>query len=324
MESASDNHSFMSDIMKMWDVWWASAYLMQGVLILIGNALTIAVFRKRRAALKKPSLLLINMSFADLLVGVGEIVLSAYALLRVEVVDHLALVVVSWISFTITASIATLAVIAVERAFAVIKPFQHRAAPTAYYHRAIGLVWALAIIVATLFGLYIEQVSPCARIGIVGIYSSCLLTIALSYFMIWRSLSNKQMGQLNVHGQERNSKLAQTLSIVTLISMCCWLPIQALSLPPSSKTFLSGSVTLRLSFLFIEFMNSLFNPVVYVLRMPDFRQELKRLFVGNCCRDRQEVMPMATITGRTVGEGSHSSSFGESGSYRRGSPQENY
>ena len=323
MESASDNHSLMSDIMKMWDVWWASAYLMQGVLILIGNALTIAVFRKRRAALKKPSLLLINMSFADLLVGVGEIVLSAYALLRVEVVDHLALAIVSWITFSITASIATLAVIAVERAFAVIKPLQHRAAPTAYYHRAIGLVWGLAIIVVTLFGLYIEQVFPYTRFVVVVIYSSCLLTIALSYFMIWRSLSNKQMGHLNVHGQERNANLAKTLSILTLVSMCCWFPIQVLTLLPSAKIFVHAG-PIHLCFVFLEFMNSLFNPVVYVLRMPDFRQELKRLFVGKCCRDRQEVMPMATITGRTVGEGSNSLSFGKSGSYRRGSPQENY
>ena len=313
----------MSSIGKTLGVWWSSAYLMQGVLILIANALTIAVFRKRRAALKKPSLLLINMSFADLLVGVGEIVLGAHELLRVDPVDHLVLTVASWITFSITASIATLAVIAAERAFAVIKPLQHRAAPTAYYHRAIGLVWALAIIVVILFGLYIEQVFPYTRFVVVVIYSSCLLTIALSYFMIWRSLSNKQMGHLNVHGQERNANLAKTLSIVTLVSMCCWVPIQVLTLLPSAKIFvLAGPI--YLSFLCLEFMNSLFNPVVYVLRMPDFRQELKRLFDGKCCRDRQEVIGMANLTGRTVSEGCHSLSFGKSGSYKRGNPQENH
>ena len=69
------NGSVMGGIGQTFDVWWSSAYLIQGVLILIGNALTIAVFRKRRAALKSPSLLLINMSFADLLVGVRETVI---------------------------------------------------------------------------------------------------------------------------------------------------------------------------------------------------------------------------------------------------------
>ena len=69
------NCSVMGGIGQTFDVWWSSAYLIQGVLILIGNALTIAVFRKRRAALKSPSLLLINMSFADLLVGVRETVI---------------------------------------------------------------------------------------------------------------------------------------------------------------------------------------------------------------------------------------------------------
>ena len=293
----------MSDMTKRLNVWWSSAFLMQGVLILIGNALTIAVFRKRRAALKKPSLLLINMSFADLLVGVGEIVISAYAVLRPDLEYHLVFTVGSLMSFAMTASIATLAVIAVERSFAVKKPLQHRAAPTAYYHRAIGLVWALATIVVILFGLYFIQVSPYTRFVAVVIYSACLLTIALSYFTIWRSLSNKETGHLNVHRQERNAKLAKTLSIVTLISMCCWLPIQVWILLPSSETFTNAN-PFHLSFLLLEFMNSLLNPLVYALRMPDFRQELKRLFVGKCCRDRQEVMPMTTITGRTVGEGS--------------------
>ena len=53
---------------------WTAIFALEMLITLMGNAIAIAVFWKQRSTLKRTCYLLINLTVADLLVGIGEIV----------------------------------------------------------------------------------------------------------------------------------------------------------------------------------------------------------------------------------------------------------
>ena len=88
----------------------------------------------------------------------------------------------------------------------------------------------------------------------------------------------------------RQRKLTVTLFIMTIVSLLLWLPYVVYNFVPfsvldtkfSSLTYLR----LRLSFTLLRHTNSLVNPIIYTIRMPEFRKALPILFKR---RQRQNV-----------------------------------
>ena len=52
---------------------WMIAFSLESLAIIVGNTISIVVFWKQRSSLKRTCYLLINLSVADLMVGVGVI-----------------------------------------------------------------------------------------------------------------------------------------------------------------------------------------------------------------------------------------------------------
>lgn len=52
---------------------WMIGFSLESLAIIVGNTISIVVFWKQRSTLKRTSYLLINLSIADLMVGVGVI-----------------------------------------------------------------------------------------------------------------------------------------------------------------------------------------------------------------------------------------------------------
>lgn len=52
---------------------WMIGFSLESLAIIVGNAISIAVFWKQRSTLKRTSYLLINLSVSDLMIGVGVI-----------------------------------------------------------------------------------------------------------------------------------------------------------------------------------------------------------------------------------------------------------
>ena len=140
-------------------------------MIILGNAFTIFVFSAptRTSHIRRTCYLLINLAFADLFVGITEpIILGTIKfhdmrvtttkprgmnernILRGKRENALPGV---WIPgamqlFSSSASVFFLALISLERAFAVLKPLRHRVVSTRVY--SIVVVWAVGIFI---FGL---------------------------------------------------------------------------------------------------------------------------------------------------------------------------
>ena len=177
-----------------------------------------------------------------------------------------------------TASVFFLALISLERAFALMWPLRHRATSTSTYIYGVLLVWTAAITVGVSCLLVVLGV---LKYRFFMAFSSvviilCLITVSLSYLAIRTSLAQQNPAIDNGHNRqddERNKKLSRTLFIVIGASVIFWFPglvvYYVFSLSSVILIFLCGTM--------LHANNSLVNPIIYSLRMPVFRETVKRL-----------------------------------------------
>ena len=172
-----------------------------------------------------------------------------------------------------------LTVTSLDRMHATIRPFRHRLIKKWVYGVTIAGVWVSAAMVSTavltlevyVYGkefLYLLQ-SYCFL---------CLLVICVSYSSIVVKFLCGAHPQH--HGAvRRQGKLTVTLFIMTIVSLLMWLPHAVFIFLPSSK-FLSFQESSRLNYSLnsLVLMNSLVNPIVYTIRIPEFRKALLVLF----------------------------------------------
>lgn len=252
----------------------------QGVIIILGNFLAIVVFWRRRLTLKRTSYLLINLATADFIVGVAEL---SFATKKRLLNGNPGDITTSRIANTLTtlsisASIYSLAIIALERVVAILKPLRHRTAKTSSYVCSIVFIWLLsAFNVATVLvqDLYFGPGHGVVRPILASLFTACLVVICCSYVTIWCHASKRVR-------DARSQKLAVTLAIVTVFSLFTLVPSQVIMMTVknnfSNPYFFFAWILL--------FGNSMVNPFLYVLRMPEFRRETKILFqqVQTCIR----------------------------------------
>ena len=285
--------------------WWYLLFLLEGTSISIANIITTVIFWRRRSALKRAAYLLINLALADILVGLSVISFGAIGVIarRFSIYGTEAKVVIALLFLGFTASICSLAVIAVERAFAINKPMRHRTAPTAYYWRGLSLVWitaALTTAIMSIWSVFPQRDLVELQYVVAAVYLVLLFFVCLSYCSILWATSRRSpaLGQRDL----QNRKLAKTLSIVTFFSLATVIPGVIGTLTPKEGM---GSINTDgfFTLVFLQFSNSLINPFVYALRMPEFRREFKGLCAGltvNWPWSREEVIPMADVGARAV------------------------
>ena len=165
---------------------------------------------------------------------------------------------------------------------ATIRPFRHRLIKKWVYGVTIAGVWVLGAMVTAMFFIitlrygeyliYMYGQSYCCL---------CLFVICVSYSSIvikflWGA-HPQHHGAAN-----RQKKLTVTLFIMTIVSLVMWLPYAVFTFlePSIIMKFLSSKelerLDISLSILFL--MNSLVNPIVYTIRIPEFRNALLVLF----------------------------------------------
>ena len=130
-------------------------YTLEAVLIVVGNAFPIFVFWTERSPLKRTYFLLINLAVADLLVGIKEFIIigtakshnvgEGYCFLMRRRANPIA----AFLLVFSGTSVYFLALISIERAFAVLWPIRHRITNSRLYNCSIVIVWAVGL---ALFG----------------------------------------------------------------------------------------------------------------------------------------------------------------------------
>ena len=259
-----------------WNIFWSSAFGLLAVLIVTGNFFSIWVFHRQRSR-KRSYFLLISLAVADLMVGLFAIPL--FITRRSTRHSHLRwLLSTSFDAFTGLTSIYTLAVISLERMFAIVCPLRHRTLTSRNYIYAIAIPWMVAAVFVTVLILYSYEIikHPSYRFLLLLFQTTPLLTMCVAYFSIW--IKRKSTKGIRNHRAARESKLANTLFLVSGASLITWTPYQMIN----NLSYFEGlgfRISLTIFYLskILQFSNSLVNVVIYPQRIPEFKTILKNI-----------------------------------------------
>ena len=272
---------------------WFAVFLTVFVAIVTVNLLSIILFIKNRSLRTRAMYLVINLTIADMFVGgFSHFALLGFLAYSCDIVkmnlSHELVAIIAYIStflyisFPLT-SLTNIAVISLDRMHATIRPFRHRLIKKWVYGVIIAGVWVSAAVVSTA-GLRLQQYEEEWRhLYLLQSYCClCLLVICVSYSsIVVKFLCGAHPERHG--GANKQRKLTVTLFIMTIVSLLVWLPYAVfifLVYQPSKKKILSFYELERseLSLIILYFMNSLVNPIVYTIRIPEFRKALLLLF----------------------------------------------
>ena len=215
---------------------WSCALASEAVVTVLGNLLTIVLFtfnKKLRA--KKSLYLVINMAFADLVLGGASLPLFVYLITATRSRLYFsAFPTFLKIIFTVSsmASFTTAALIsAAERFYAIFWPLKHRTISRVRAYKLVILTaWTLAIFFSTVYILLFLLPSPRAVFAFGTLYSLFLIvTICGLSIIIWRKIQQKSVPcHQNRHMQIR--RLTKALSLVSVVTLSTMIPAIILNL----------------------------------------------------------------------------------------------
>ena len=284
---------------------WFAVFLTVSVAIVTVNLLSIILFIKNRSLRTRAMYLVISLTVADMFVGgfshffLFQHLSDSCDIMKMNLSPELIVIVTFlhlWFPLT---SLTNIAAISLDRLHATIRPFRHRLIKKWVYGVTIAGVWVLAAMVTAmclipllrfreyLFGIYFTQSYCCL----------CLFVICVSYSII---IAKFLCGAHPQHhgAANRERKLTVTLFITTIVSLLMWLPYAVYTFVflgiVKFLSFQELELHLHFSLTILYLMNSLVNPVVYTIKMPEFRKALLLLFKRQR-RQNAQVIPLHAL-----------------------------
>ena len=282
---------------------WFVVLITECLATVILNIITIIVFVKQRQLQRRSTYLIIHLAFVDFLVGAIPVPL-AYAekmasfcnLWENPFGEHATYIIgstdiilsgVTLLLYFI--SILNLAVISLERLHATLCPLKHRLLGNWIYVMVICAMWVFSAL-AEFIPLMLHTAKKLNAKWLSLFYniraSFCLLVllvICVSYILIYIKVRCRP--NLQHHGAaNREKQLTVTLVIVTIVSLVTWLPGVVLFILVYSNSTSYQEMShewnfhLAVAFTVLITANSLVNPIMYAVRMAEFRKIFCELF----------------------------------------------
>ena len=273
---------------------WFSAAVAESVAVGMVNLVTIVVFIKNRNLRKRSMCLILNLAVADMLVG-GLSTIHFFSLLRFYCGHEKWIYRQSLGTNTLTflfcffplSSITGIAIISLERMHATFRPFKHRLIKKWVYGVTTFFVWIVsAAMSTTLVVFYLKGDNDTSHYLWQSFNLICLFIICVSYAAI---VVKMYCGAHPQHSgaASRERKLTMILFIMTVVSLLVYLPFTISTFIFFTTDLLTSIplITLRLNYslILLVYANSLVNPFLYTIRMPEFKRAL-----SSVCR-RQET-----------------------------------
>ena len=272
---------------------WMTVGLAESFAIVAFNLCTIIVFIRNLNLRKRSTYLVINLAVSDMLVG-GTAVYSVFYWSGIDcnlwkgpsVEDGTDTFIGVFILLFPIGSLTNIAGMALERLHATVRPFRHRILKKWVYRLIATVVWVISglISIASVLLAKFEETRFYGFYLYVTFSSICLVTICVSYtFIVIKVRCGVQPQHQGAISRER--KLTMTLLMVTVVSLLLYLPHVICryvgyiskfeigrSLPPSVGFHLDSVL------LFLYYGNSLANPILYAIRLPEYRSAVLALF----------------------------------------------
>ena len=271
---------------------WLVVISVESLVITVLNIITIIVFVKQRRLQRRSTYLIIHLAVVDLLVGVsGPAWIARLGGTWCDLWgDNSPTDEESWMriqkvfeSIFLLVSLCNLSVISLERVNATFFPFRHRFVKNWVYGVVIAVTWIVPLalratqIASRNFSLNFDF------IVILSYFAVQLFVICLSYLSIYIKVRFNRHPQQHGAAGLRERKLTSTLFLVTLGSLFTILPtvIRLSIIVFDFQFFTSLSRRSTMNFLLITvtflFTNSLINPIIYAMRMPELREAILRI-----------------------------------------------
>ena len=263
---------------------WCALFITEALIIITLNILTITVFVKTPCVRKRSTYLPINLSVTDMCVGAVVIPTSifrrgnSYGLWNVEIDRAWFISTYGIDNFFFGCSLLFLVSISIERLQATRYPMRHRLVLSSSYKIWIFGIWAASGIYASItvsflhfniLGLHLWYI-------IAGYVLLSLLVLSCCYMAIFVTVRYSKQPELGNRARKQR-KLTVTLFIVTLVSLSVWLPYVLFTFLEVKLTqAFSEETLLRMRSVceMLFFANSFVNPILYTIRMPEFRKAI--------------------------------------------------
>ena len=267
---------------------WFTVFNAEFVAIVTVNLLAIILFIKNRNLRTRSMYLVISLTVADMWVGVLSGGYVQYNFLRRCRLIKLNLSREVGFSLSLFSyifpfvSLTNIVVISLERFHATFRPFRHRLIKRWVYVIAITVVWVFPVIGCVIYVVDRLYLNGYFLYVVVSFGLLCLIVTFVSYTSILFKFRFGAHPQRHCAAALRQRKLTVTLFITTLVSLLLWLPFTIFLFVwwSDADNSLSTREFFRLVCLlnFLHYANSLVNPILYTIRMPDFKKALLSLF----------------------------------------------
>ena len=290
--------SLIGVLSKKEGIVWCSVYALEAVSIVVGNLVTIVLFAVNRDLRKKSLYLIINVAFADLMYGALLTPFDIYFIYvgyfyelwsgnQSSTALNISYHIISF--FLVQNSLTSSALISCERFYAVYWPLKHRTLSLREYCIVIFVTWSSSILVSVVCTVLLYFTSTKLDYYITASYFLILLSIVCGCNIgIWRTFRHRGIPSEQPNRALQNKRLTKTLLFVSIIALISWLPITIVNflvtiyeMPISWHVF---HVTVA-----VNVSNSFVNPLIYALRIPEFRRAPSLLcFTRQAPRSRED------------------------------------
>ena len=265
------------------DTIWFSIFVSECIMIFIINAFTIIAFARNHHLRKHTTYLIINLTVVDLLVGTVSEPLEIYYADEEIGSDGF-----SWRLFcTLTlrtifpvASQVNLSLISLERLHATLFPFRHCLIGEWIYYKIIIISWLIALLLASA-GAVLLLYEPIAIRYVWACYTFVLLVLLTICHVIINAKVKSNPPSQHSGSLVKDRKLTATLFMVTFLSILTIVPwavhdtipndIKDIQMSPAKNYHIGKTV------LVLFYANSIVNPLIYAIRMQEFRKAVKEL-----------------------------------------------
>ena len=172
--------------------------------------------------------------------------------------------------------------ISLERLHATLFPFRHCLAGTRVYLATIFCSWLFSLTLSSVLSLLIFHPSPASFLYVIASYIFLsLLILTVSYSIIISSVKNNPHTPNAGPALSKERKLTVTLFAVNVVTFLTILPLAIWKVIFSriwSK--LCHAIPLdriTYSFFVLYYLNSIVNPLIYAVRMREFRKAARKL-----------------------------------------------
>ena len=261
---------------------WRAVWLTQFIMVFIINAFTLVVFARSRHLRRRNTYLIMNLTVADLLIAAvsgPETILFFKRNTRPKKGFGVLYSIISdmcWI-----ASLGNLVLISLERLHATLYPFRHCLLGKSFYYKIIIFSWLGALTLACVLHI-IRLNNPVVadRYPWIIYVVLALAVLTTSYFIIISKFITKPHVQQLGSVMSAERKLSVTLFIVSaasILTLLPWVIIICISISSDRYLWIKFAPTRKIAATFY-FLNSLLNPVIYAIRLTEFRRASKELF----------------------------------------------